>query len=198
MPSKKINIVCPDCQTKYSRYSQSIKNAIRNSGIWRCKACTLKKRNHSYIRPLMSKRRKKECILIKTSDGWMFEHRYIMEQHIKRKLKKNEIVHHINKIRDDNRIENLQIMDHGEHTTLHCTGRKVSAETKRKIKETKGKNYSYEKHPSCKHITLENLITLSNRYRTVREVCLKLNITKRTFYNKLKHFNITRRELCQV
>lgn len=42
-----------------------------------------------------------------------------MEQYIGRKLTKDEIVHHINGIKNDNRIENLQIMTRTEHIYLH-------------------------------------------------------------------------------
>jgi len=41
-----------------------------------------------------------------------------MEQHVGRKLSFNEVVHHINNIRTDNRIENLQLMDRSEHCKL--------------------------------------------------------------------------------
>ncbi len=51
------------------------------------------------------------------------QHRYVMEMHINRALLLDEDVHHINGIKTDNRIENLEIISHGEHTARHNLSR---------------------------------------------------------------------------
>lgn len=60
--------------------------------------------------------------LVKVREGggrWDKEHVLIAEQSISRKLLPGEHVHHINCIRDDNRPENLVVLQAGAHATAH-------------------------------------------------------------------------------
>jgi hypothetical protein len=66
------------------------------------------KNKHGYI----SLCRKKHFASRK--DGRVFEHILVMAEHLGRRLKIDETVHHKNGIRDDNRLENLELWKKGQ------------------------------------------------------------------------------------
>lgn len=50
--------------------------------------------------------------------GWILEHRFVMAQHLGQPIPRELDVHHLNGIKDDDRVENLQMLDPDTHTAI--------------------------------------------------------------------------------
>lgn len=106
------------------------------------------------------------------------EHRYIMEQYLGRKLRKDEVVHHKDGNKRNNDIENLVLMSRSEHSREHQLGRKMSEESKKKMSETR----SGIKSPLRKlnDYQIEQIWLLHNDGYSNRKIAKLLNSNRQT------------------
>jgi hypothetical protein len=119
--SKKIKVICDFCEKEFEKWPCLVKKTINEKHYCNpvCRKLAMsanktlygfKKTTGSPLNPY------KRCM---KEGKFVYEHRWIMEQKIGRKLKRNEHVHHINGNPKDNRIENLEILSNADHAKIH-------------------------------------------------------------------------------
>lgn len=133
---------CPDCGKE--------RWVHLNKDIYPCRRCTRvgqknanwkggrRREKRGYVIIWVS--RDDMCWSMTSGDGYIHEHRLVMARYLGRGLIRGEQVHHKNGVKDDNRIENLELMPNiGSHTRLtvcsRCELRKEIRLLKWQVKE---------------------------------------------------------------
>jgi len=122
--SKPVLIKCDYCKKEHLHWVCRVKKYKHSFCSTKC--CNLFKRGPNHYRWKKGIKIHDGYIMIKMPNhpnakksGYIMLHRLIMSEHLKRTLKKNEIVHHKNKNITDNRLKNLRLMTNGQHSTYH-------------------------------------------------------------------------------
>lgn len=135
-PASRVLVTCCICGSENDRAKKSIASTLRKRGKYTCKKCSTKsliEKNRSQIGA--TRKTPSGYIMEKSADGWIQQHRLVMERHIGRKLLISEVVHHIDHNRINNAIENLEIDSNGEHTRKHHNGSKRDGVALKNIRE---------------------------------------------------------------
>lgn len=121
------------------------------------------------------------------SCGRVLEHIVVFEMATGITVPTNCSIHHLNGNKQDNRIENLCMMENGAHTSFHHTGKPRSEEAISKIRVVAKKRFENPKnHPSWREIDMEPVFKDIANGAKVNDVCSKYGISKTLYYSRLK------------
>ena len=156
----------------------------------------------SFLNRSISKRKPKKSVIVDAKGykhvylpehprahkgGRVMEHIVVWERANGKYVPDGYCVHHINGDKGDNRIENLCLMTISEHTAFHNTRRKLSNDSKQKIRKKAIQRFRDKRnHPLYKNIDVLQMQQEIARGNTVKSVCEKYHINRVTYYKKLK------------
>jgi len=118
----------------------------------------------------------------RTDNNYVLHHRVVMENYLNRLLAANEVVHHINENKKDNRIANLALLSKAEHTRQHSAT---------------GKSYVEICCPECKIVfSKPKNKTCYGKYNGLLTFCCKSCSAR--FFGKKSNFNLSLEQLTTI
>jgi len=148
-----IYLLCPKCSKPRWTHLEKQGNLMYSTSL--CQSCSTITRNiakgklhnwykqgyvidrDGYIGVRMDKNHPFASVMQKTH-GYVLQHRLVMAEYSGRPLLPNEIVHHKNGDKRDNRIENLELTHKGQHSREHGKGYQAGFDVGYKEGLTKG------------------------------------------------------------
>ena len=113
----KVNFCCRECLDKYNSKKFSTYNKIENP--MNAKGRTIEERFAMRDRRINAKDRVGKGVHTYIKQLGEPEHRKIMRIKLGRDLKPDEVIHHIDGNRNNNKPSNLAVMTRSDHTRLH-------------------------------------------------------------------------------
>jgi hypothetical protein len=122
-----VSVTCDTCKKVFQRRQAEVMCNRRRGmrGTFCCRACwkaSLSAARRGQTNPnWKGGRRLNEAgyVEIRVGGKRRLEHTHVMECHLGRPISKGEVVHHRNDDRQDNRLENLELMTISQHMRLH-------------------------------------------------------------------------------
>lgn len=134
---------CPNCQTGRWVREDSTRSALFTGFCRKCHAQYTtgqfdqhsrwkggRHKDHGYVEVRL--RGDDPFRAMARKSGYVREHRLVMAKHLGRLLLPTEVVHHKNGVKDDNRIENLELLETGVYHLLDNNPRRLRLRETRK------------------------------------------------------------------
>lgn len=125
----------------------------------------------------------------RSHNGYVFEHILVVEKREGRFIREDEVIHHENGIKNDNRSENLILTNFKKHGELHAIQKfgpprkckRCGAETRQKV------FCSFECTKQSKKILWPNNFLDISKGKSVRQISKEIGINHVSIYYKLKN-----------